>query len=266
MVFCSVLTVCSAQEVQIGRTHIRFEYTSTAELPLGADASAEVDSTGKIVIHRSITDNTRHLFFGYDLTVDPQLPDVYTAAFRPLQLNSGRLLVWPSFQHPENPSDWSYQQPPLYPPRFTLQAGALSAIRLKPQSNGREQLTGSIAIETQFFLTTLRLNDAPQFLPRLDPVRGELVWFYIPLHGRYILSFAPRPTLGFIKAGTIHGKLCDFVIDGDRIEFGAVPAGVLDRELYVFHDAEFEPTRAAEKDKVLTGTVGAKELAQLIRR
>lgn len=270
LIFGFLLPLCFAQEVQVGRKYINFTFTSEVESSLSSDVAAEIDAAGKITIHRSIGDNAHRVIYGYDLVLVPRTQDTYTASFEPLQRNTKKLTGSPVPQRPAGPPGWSYQQPPEYPPVFILQVGVLSIIQLKPQIPGQEQLSDSIAVETQLALKTLRLNDSPQLFRGLGPVRGELVWFYIPLHGRYILSITPRSTLGFIKAGIIHaGKLCEFVIDGDRVEFesSAILSTVdSDSELYVLHDSDFEPTGKTQKSQVLSGTVSVKELVQLARR
>ena len=100
-------------------------------------------------------------------------------------------------------------------------------------------------------------------------VRGSLVWFYLPGHGRYILSLAPRPELDFRPAGEVRGGAVTFTLGQDSIKLEcATPVATGDSpyNLYVLHDPEYEPTAQAQKGRFALGTVGAAELAALNRR
>jgi len=97
-------------------------------------------------------------------------------------------------------------------------------------------------------------------------VSGSLVWFYAPDHGRYILSLAPRPELGFVKTGEVRGEAITFTIGNDAVSLESPDAIAPDDApytLYVLHDSLWEPTVANPARFLLLGSVSARELAAL---
>jgi hypothetical protein len=101
------------------------------------------------------------------------------------------------------------------------------------------------------------------------PVSGPLVWFYMPDHGRYILSLAPRPELGFVQAGEVRGAAITFTIGKDAVSLESPDAIAPDDaayKLYVLHDASWEPTAPNPGEFLLVGSVSARELAALMAK
>lgn len=98
---------------------------------------------------------------------------------------------------------------------------------------------------------------------------GTLTWFYLPQHGRYILSLVPRPDLGFVKAGEIRGGAIKFKSGDDEFlveSFQPVAPGSSPYVLYVLHDKDFEPTSRNQADHLLFGSVSPAELAALFKK
>jgi hypothetical protein len=98
---------------------------------------------------------------------------------------------------------------------------------------------------------------------------GSLVWLYVPDHGRYVLSLAPRPDLGFTKAGEVRGNVVTFTIGKDRVEIESGSMAVVGDAayvLYVLHDAEWAPTAQGQGGAVLCGSVSPREIAALMRK
>ncbi len=96
--------------------------------------------------------------------------------------------------------------------------------------------------------------------------RGSLVWIYIPRHGRYILSLAPRPQLDFKKAGEVRGGVIAFQVGENSVKItcaNSITTGDAAYHLYVLLDPEWEPTVAAQKALVSIGSVGVGELLAL---
>ncbi len=113
---------------------------------------------------------------------------------------------------------------------------------------------------------TVILNGTPQGSPILHNVRGPLLWIYLPSHGRYILSLAPRPGLDFVKVGEVRGGAISFTIGKDSIRLESIvpmAAGDAPYNLWVLHDQDWEPVSAAQKERPGIGSVGAAELAAL---
>ncbi len=97
---------------------------------------------------------------------------------------------------------------------------------------------------------------------------GTLVWFYVPQHGRYILSLVPRPDLGFTKAGEVRGGAIQFKMEGDQFlleTYQPIAPGSAPYVLYVLHDKEWEPTARNQADHLLFGSVSPAELRALIK-
>jgi hypothetical protein len=113
----------------------------------------------------------------------------------------------------------------------------------------------------------ITFNGAPQTVsgpPRL--VTGSLVWFYVPNHGRYILSLSARPDLGFVKAGEVRGGNITFTLDHDEVHLEsptAIAPGDAPYVLYVLHDKDWAPTASGQSGILLLGSVSARELAAL---
>jgi hypothetical protein len=116
----------------------------------------------------------------------------------------------------------------------------------------------------QPFVSVNGNDDAALRTPRA--ARGSLVWIYIPKHGRYILSLAPRPGLDFKKAGEVRGGVIAFVVGENSVKIScanSITTGDAAYHLYVLLDPDWEPTVAAQKALVSIGSVGVGELLAL---
>jgi hypothetical protein len=104
---------------------------------------------------------------------------------------------------------------------------------------------------------------------RVRAASGALVWIYVPGHGRYVLSLAPRTELGFAKAGEVRGDTVTFTAGKDQLRLdltSAAAPGETAYVLYLLHDAEWAPTAQGQGGLVLCGSVSARELAALARK
>lgn len=100
------------------------------------------------------------------------------------------------------------------------------------------------------------------------PARGPLVWFYVPGRGRIILSLVPRPGLGFLKAGEARGGYLSITADGNTYSLEssvAIGPGTGAYLAYILTDAGWQPTAAADRGRLLVGTVGVEEVVELHR-
>jgi hypothetical protein len=98
---------------------------------------------------------------------------------------------------------------------------------------------------------------------------GSLVWFYLPQHGRYVLSLSPRAELGFVRAGEVRGGAVSFTLGDDRVQLEspvAIAPGEAPYLLYVLHDPDWAPTAQAQSGSLLFGSVSPAELAALTRK
>jgi len=106
-------------------------------------------------------------------------------------------------------------------------------------------------------------------LGRTANASGTLVWFHLPGRGRYVLSLAPRPELGFVKAGEVRGGAITFTIGNDRFlveSTTAMASGDAPYILYVLHDPDWEPTSKNQGDRLQFGSVAPRELALLQKK
>jgi len=114
------------------------------------------------------------------------------------------------------------------------------------------------------------LNGEPQQLS--SPSRlaaGSLFWFYLPNHGRFILSLSPRKELGFTKAGEVRGGVVTFTLGKDEIKLESpamIAPGDAPYILFVLHDADWAPTAQGQSGSLLLGSVSPGELAALTRK
>jgi hypothetical protein len=93
-------------------------------------------------------------------------------------------------------------------------------------------------------------------------VTGAAVSFYIPDLGRYFLSLAPHPELGFQKAGEIRGSSINLKIGSDEITLecnGRVAPGDAPYNLYVLYDAGWRPKDANARNAFLMTAGGSPE-------
>ncbi|HUA62184.1 MAG TPA: hypothetical protein VML19_25740 [Verrucomicrobiae bacterium] len=98
---------------------------------------------------------------------------------------------------------------------------------------------------------------------------GALVWFYCPGHGRYVLSLAPRPELGFVKSGEVRGGAMTFSDGKDKFLLespGAIAGQNAAYFLYVLHDPDWEPTARDQANRLQFGSVAPRELELLQKK
>ncbi len=102
----------------------------------------------------------------------------------------------------------------------------------------------------------LRLNENVVELPQdLAPVKGKIVWIYLPDHGRYLLSLAPRP--GFGLAGQVGGMSLDFELGTAEIQIDAkerIAAGSGTYNLYALCQSDWLPPNETGGSRALMGS------------
>jgi hypothetical protein len=161
------------------------------------------------------------------------------------------------------------------PPRTAIRPSpavpAAPVNRPIPTVSGDARDFSAADAELQISQPRVTLNGAPQNTATRGAanVRGSLVWFYLPEHGRYILSLAPRPDLDFQKAGEVRGGAIPFTVGDDSIKLECatpIATGNAPYYLYVLHDPEWEPTAQAQKGQFAVGSVAPGELAALTRK
>lgn len=105
------------------------------------------------------------------------------------------------------------------------------------------------AIELKMTASNLLINGRSSSLSEKDSlgygVKGTLIWFYAPNHGRFILSLAPRDGYNFQKAGTIQGNKINFTFGGNQYDWISIspilPIGSRPWNLWVLYDPAYRP-------------------------
>jgi hypothetical protein len=302
----AVTAVCaSGQFISVGPgPRIAFETKSDPADLLSNFAAGFQSRSGPsfTVMHRYFSDPHTHTYFGYDLVNEPG-PQVDTDQLRFFELGIGPLdfgvvdpsqwkklpvaippaqvvkagdsvaiEVWSDPASGQKITDYIHiQQAPQLRGLITaptlLRNGMVGPIaREIPTVSGTARDYKVEDAELRLTQPSIKLNGVAQELARVPAVSGELVWFYIADHGRYVLSLAPRPELGFVKAGEVRGGAVTFSMGKDQFRLecpAAIATGFAPYTLYVLHDAEWKPTSAAQSGRVLIGSVSPAELSSL---
>jgi hypothetical protein len=278
--------------------------SSTLDQRFSAGASGRGSLVGQSFLRRYVLDDANHVYFGYELVVEQQQIGTFSATFRPLtptpsELSKGQLRPLPAMPQPRVVHDGDTISidlfvdaatgekliddiriqsqtvrtvaPPPPPPTISFRA-APPINRPVPTVSGTARDFTVTDAELQLTQPRVTLNGTPQSTAgRGAPsvVRGSLVWFYLPNHGRYILSLAARPELDFKVAGEVRGGAITFTLGEDSIKLEcptAITTGSAPYNLYVLHDPEWEPTAQSQKGLYAAGSVDPGELAALNRK
>ena len=233
--------------------------------------------------HRYLLDPSQHKYFGYDASFEP-VPGTKEIRFvmRALSLTPADLQL-------KDPETWSPLPLPKYPPPQTLHDGDKLQFELMTNPNTGQRIVEHIELrltntpvdpagptvsprdfraddvdfELNGFLFTINgkpVDDAP----RSVSMRGSPLWIYMPKRGRYVFSLAPRPDLGFQRAGQIFGSLMEFRVAGEEFRIKAnrnIVPGDGTYHLYVHHDPSYRPQG---EDHLILGVGGT--LESLVRR
>jgi hypothetical protein len=224
---------------------------------------------GDGIIHRFMWDPRQRVYFGYDVLIEA-LPDAnsYRISFSQLTGESVRHHLG------ENASNWTQLPAPDWggPAVRTIRAGEVLALDLLTNAATGQKIVDYVSVKGpafdpawKFVYETgtpqdFRVEDAALELrsPHVT-INGQLgassfptgvftsgaaVWFYLPMHGRFILSLVAHPELGFVKAGEVRGSTLNFmagddvfsVVSADRIAPGHRPFNV-----YLLHQPEWRP-------------------------
>jgi hypothetical protein len=259
---------------------------------------------GRTYFSRTAVDKKAHIFYGYELLLVEQRPGVFLATLTnggitameaaaagglhaedwsrlelklpaPKEVNEGAVI---QIDLPPDPATGA-----LLTEQFTIQpytnTPALGTFRATSMTSAPDQrqvptvegaardFTAADA-ELRIQQPRVLLNGTKQSNDRGAPggATGNLVWFYLPGHGRYILSLAPRLELGFQKAGEVRGGAIEFKLGDDMIRlecFTPIATGNSAYTLYVLDDAAWEPTASSQKGQFALGSVDPEELELL---
>ena len=265
-------------------------------------------SPGKSYFTRSVMDSVNHEVFGYEVLLVERQPGTYLATFGKLPVTSleasataagseqwsirDLVLPEPGIVHDgdvigiELMTDAAtggklIEDVTIQPFSQRATVGSLIPLpgrggpgqpgeRAVPTVEGPPRDFSAADAEMRLTQPRVTLNGTVQpAAGRATPsVTGNLVWFYIPGRGRYILSLVPRPELDFHKAGEVRGGRIALTLNSDAITlecFSEIATGHAPYSLYVLRDSQWEPTAQAQKGQLAIGSVDAGELAMLKR-
>ena len=228
--------------------------------------------------HRYTADSIHHVYFGYDIEIEPlPQPRTFLVTIRPLSLAREQLMAL------TNPNTWTMLPLPGYPAPQTVTVGDTIALDLMENRITGQKIVDYIRIQSREHLSTSVLGTARDFSvedaelhiaqPKvtlngkvleteanfLPAVTGPIIWFDLPNRGRYVLSIAPHPSLGFVKAGEIRADSLTFTLGSDTITLdcnGPIAPGYTPYNLYVYEDhpngrLTFELGAAAKAEALL---------------
>jgi hypothetical protein len=263
----------------ISREGYGFYWETRVEPPspgLGAGFETQTAEQGD-AIRRIMIDSRNGTYFGYEVLVDV-LGETgpYRVTFREFSAPF-EAAAWTL---PESPVPWASVASPRFPPPEVIQAGEVLALELLSNTDTGQRIVDYVTIQEpsrtfrgfdtipdrQFAFATgdardfrvedlemrvqsarLRVNGVPEESAegRFYEVSGPLVWFYAPGRGRFVLSLAPRPDLGFERRGEVRGTLLEFVVDGDTFALASgvrIAPGEAVFNLYVRHEPQWLPS------------------------
>src|SRR5579863_9323272 len=192
---------------------------------------------GGMMVHRFLRDDSKHVFLGYDLLIESQQQaDTYRVTIGELGMGPFDMFRPDPRGRFFNPAEWKKLPIPGYPAPRLVYTGNTISMDLGTDPDTGQMLVDYITIQPRPAPSLPRVRrpvspvptvsgtardfsaqDAEMLLdkPRVsvngalqdtavsravEDASGALVWFYLPERGRYILSLAPRPQLGFVKA------------------------------------------------------------------
>ncbi len=244
-------------------------------------------------MHRFISDNSRHVYFGYDISVE-RLPDAtaYRVTIRPLSVGVDK------FHRPVDLTNFTMLPLPGYPAPQTLHSGDVMALDLMTNPETGQKIVDYISIleprrgqgtfnpdpprQLSYTPGTPRdftVEDASLRLaaPRLTvngkldesstrhngEVAGGAVWIYVPNRGRFILSLVPHRNLGFQKAGEVRGSTLTFTVGSETYTVScanSIAPGDTPFNVYVLQDRAWKPSYAfADLSAVTVGAADRPE-------
>ncbi len=246
----------------------------------------------------TFTDSVKHELFGFEVLLDPQQNGGYLATFAKepsstLQVVNSDWRNWTirdlplpapqavhdgdviSFELASNPSSgqklfWDAKIGPFTP--GGPGSGVRGAPALSPRAPSVPTVDGTAReftvadVDMRLIQPRITLNNKLQPALSTPTASGSLIWLYLPDHGRYVLSLAPRPELDFKPSGEVRGGSVQFTLDGDAIRVESpieIAPGHASYIIYVLHDPQWEPTSSKQKGQPAIGSVAPGELAKL---
>jgi hypothetical protein len=140
----------------------------------GYGLSAGARYGGGIVGHRSLRDDSAHIFLGYDLLIEPQpQPDTFRVTFRELTTNPLNVARGPGGQ-PFNPAEWKTLPLPVYPAPQVVHPGDTISVDLWVNPDTGQKLVDYISFQQPQSHPTLLIGPGPisRSAPAVPTVSG----------------------------------------------------------------------------------------------
>jgi hypothetical protein len=200
-------------------------------------------------IHRAIQDAPHKLYFGYDVIIEgSKNGQAFQIRVEPLSA-----VAPPSMGM--NPS-WNKIALPYYPVIPEIKVGATVKLYLLVNPATGQKIVDSITVKErgvsseparEFTAADAELN-LMRFQLRVDGVSvptksmgtsGAAVWFYVENRGRFTMTLAPHPELGFRRMGEVSGVKLTIRDGATRYEFDSqtpIAPGSGNFYIYVRHE------------------------------
>ena len=228
--------------------------------------------TGKDWQHRIISDPRQKRYFGYDFRVDAH-DGTYQVRIQPLNLTPEEMRAI------RLEDTWTKLSLPQYPAIPAARVGDTVALDVLADT-----VTGRKVVDSLSFIRSTTEGPGPRDFALSDAelevvsprirINGSLVggstgsrgglsgpnlWFYVPGHGRYVMSLVPKQQYGFgnpERAGQVTGSVITF--QGGGVEYQVesdrrIAPGTGLYNVYVSHNAVWRPGARDAKEPYLWG-------------
>jgi hypothetical protein len=166
-------------------------------------------------VHRAIQDAPHKLYFGYDVVIEGSGDgSAFQIRAEPLSAVPGLMGMNPA---------WHKLALPYYPVIPEIRVGATVKLYLLVNPETGQKIVDSITIKKRgvsssptrefsvadadltFSRPQLRVDGMHVATDSIAAMSGPVVWFYVANRGRFTLTLAPHPELGFQRIGEVSG-------------------------------------------------------------
>jgi hypothetical protein len=244
-------------------------------------------------LHRIMVDSQNRAYFGYDIAVEP-LPehDTYRVTFSRLSITSEDLrgLGW-DVANIAQLGDPGWGGPALR----TVRAGEVLTLDLLTNSSTGQKIVDYVTVQGTanppeklgpLSWEDIQESGTPRDFEARDAfidlavksltidgrptptgsVYAAIPFMAFPDYGRFVLSLAPRPELGFRLAGVVRGNSLSFNISGRTVELVSsrrIAPGAGAFNLYVLHQTEWQGRHPPLKSGFSVGGLSPDELPRI---
>jgi hypothetical protein len=229
-------------------------------------ASSVGQKDGAVTGSNAMHDRSAKLFYGYDYVAEPLGGGQYRVTVKPLQaadIHNGPFVVTAQIAPlPEMPAPRIVAEGQAFDIDLYRSRGERVFSRLqlsaKPFSNSHqpkpEQQAQTLTMEDP----QLYKNGSLVASDEGGGATGATLWFRLPGLGRYLATLDPARNPAFVKAGTASGNALEFQAGGDdyRIVSSKPMVASGSRDIYVYHDQQFESQVKPDHQETMFGSAG----------